>query len=59
MTGLFLDLSDYIPDPEVEAVEYAIKTSKSYRRRNMMNTSLSHALRDGRRWLRVRLSNIG
>ena len=26
MTGLFLDLSDYIPDPEVEAVEYAIKS---------------------------------
>ena len=26
MTGLFLDLSEYIPDPEVEAVEYAMKS---------------------------------
>lgn len=26
MIGLFLDLSEYIPDPEVEAVEYAIKS---------------------------------
>lgn len=24
MTGLFIDISDYIPDPEVEAVEDAI-----------------------------------
>lgn len=28
MIGLFLDLSEYIPDPEVEAVEYAIKSLK-------------------------------
>lgn len=26
MIGLFLDLSEYIPDPEVEAVEYAMKS---------------------------------
>lgn len=26
MTGLFIDLSEYIPDPEVEAVEYAMKS---------------------------------
>ena len=26
MTGLFINLDEYIPDPEVEAVEYAIKS---------------------------------